>query len=316
MGSEFDLVSRDAQRALEEFAQDFAAALTQSGVESWARDLGLYKPSRALKTTFPIPVSAAGYAELKGDLKYRALFEKSLELKPKTWQDGVSELASVIEAPDFIGWTSEPSAMAAAALSLPNEIIAAALAANAECWDGETFFAGAHPYNVFKPSTGTYDNDFTGAGTDPTLTNLKLAKAAFRDIKGANGKPLGLRMTHLLAPAAQEETWKDLLEQDMVIQAIGDGSQFGPVGNRHKGTVKVVISDELTDDSKFYPLALNKPGMYPWIVQDEGSPEEIRQDKTDALYKTTLKVGLAYILRGNGVLALPHCVQRWAGTAP
>jgi hypothetical protein len=55
--------------------------------------------------------------------------------------------------------------------------------------------------------------------------------------------------------------------------------------------------------------------MKPWITQDEGAPEEIRQDKTDALYKTTLKIGIAYILRGNGEIALPHCVQRWAGTA-
>ncbi len=123
-------------------------------------------------------------------------------------------------------------------------------------------------------------------------------------------------MTHVLAPAAQEETWKDLLEQDMVIQAIDGGAAFGAVGNRHKGTVAPIFSDELADDSEWYPLALNKPGMKPWIVQDEGSPEEIRQDKTSALYATTLKIGLAYILRGNGVLALPQCMQRWAGTAP
>lgn len=314
MGSEYDLVSRDAQRALEEFAQDFSMALTQPGVEPWARTHGLYRASRALKTTYPIPVSAAGYEEFKGDLKYRSLFEKSLELKPKTWQDGVAELASVIEAPDFIGWTSEPAAMAAAAMSLPNEIIAAALAANATCWDGKAFFASDHPYNVFDAAVGTYDNDITGAGTNVTAANLVIAKQNFRDIKAANGKPLGLRMTHVLAPAAQEEAWKELLEQDMIIQAVG--TSFGAVDNRHKGTVQLIVSDELASDSIWYPLALNKPGMKPWIVQDEGSPEEIRQDKTDQLYKSTLKVAIAYVMRGNGVLALPHCVQRWAGTAP
>lgn len=316
MPFDFNLVSRDAQRALEEFAQDFAAALTQSGVEPWAKELGLYRTSRALKTTFPVPVSAAGYNELKGDLKYRSLFEKSFDLKPKTWQDGVAELASIIEAPDFIGWTDQPAAMAAAAQSLPNEIIAGLLEENPSCWDGKDFFADDHPFNVFKPGVGTFDNDITGAGTDPTLANLKRAKTNFRNIKGPNGKPLGLRMTHVLAPPAQEETWKDMLEQDMVIQAIGDGSQFGAVNNRQKGTVKLIIGDELTDDSKWYPLALNKPGVRPWVVQDEGAPEEIRQDKTSHLYATSLKIAIAYVLRGNGGLALPHAVQRWAGTAP
>lgn len=307
MGSEFDLVSRDAQRALEEFAQDFAAALTQPGVQSWARELGLYKSSRALKTTYPIPVSAAGYAEFKGDLKYRGLFEKSLELLPKTWQDGIAELASVIEAPDFIGWTSEPAAMAAAAMSLPNEIIADALTANATCWTGKAFFAADHPFNVFDVGYGTFDNDI-GASATLTIGNLATAKTNFRAIKAANGKPMGLRMTHLMVPAALEETARDLLERDLIVES------GAAVDNRHKGTVQIIVADELNSDLIWYPLALNKPGMKPWIVQDEGSPEEIRQDKTDALYKTTLKVALAYVLRGNGVLALPHCVQRWAGT--
>lgn len=314
MGTEFDLVSTDAQRALEEFSQDFAAALTQGDVDQWVKDNGLYKPSKALKTTFPVPVSAAGYAEFKGDIKYRELFQKSLELKPKTWQDGVAELASIIEAPDFIGWAGEPARIATAGLSLLNEIVAGLLESNPACWTGKDFFASDHPVNVFDAAAGTFDNDITGAGTDPTTDNLALMKQNFRDIKGANGKPLGLRMTHLVAPAAQEEQWRDILEKDLVIETIG--TSFGATNNRHKGTVKLVIADELTDANKFYGLALNKPGMYPWVVQDQGAPEEIRHDKTSHLYKTTLKVGVAYILRANGALALPHCVQRWAGTAP
>ncbi len=314
MGQEYNLVSVDAQAALREFSEDFALALTQTGVEAWAKENGLYRPSRALRTTFPVPVSAAGYKEFSGDLKYRGLFEKSIDLRPKTWQDGVSELASIIEAPDFTGWAQQPAALAAAAQSLANEIVAGLIEDNPACWDGENFFAAAHPFNVFDDGIGDFRNDFTGAGTDVTIPNLKLAKERFREIKAPNGKPLGLRMSHVLAPAALEETWKDILEQDMIIQAIGDSGSFGAVDNRHKNTVKLIVSDELTDDLQWYPLALNKAGMFPWIVQDEGAPEEIRSDKTDALYKQTLKVGVAYILRGNGALALPHCVQRWAGT--
>lgn len=315
MGVEYDLISSDAQRALEEFAMEFSAALIQPGVDQWAKTNGLYHVSRALKATFPIPVSAALYKEFKGDVKFRSLFEKSIELKAKTWQDGVAELRTIIEAPDFIGWGGQPAAMAAAASALLNEIVVDLLEANAvQDFDGKAFFAGDHPYNVFDTSVGSFDNDITGAGTDFTAANLGLAKQYFRDIKAPNGKPLGLRMTHVLAPAALEETVRSVLDQDLVVQAIG--STFGAVDNRHKGSVVPIFSDELTDDSKWYPLALNKPGMYPWICMDEGTPEEIRHDPDGHFYKTTLKVGLAYILRGNAGLALPHCVQRWAGTAP
>lgn len=314
MGSEFNLVSLDAQRALEEFAQDFAAALTQEPVEEWAKAHGQYKASRALKTTWPIPVTAAGYKEFMGDLKYRSLFEKSISLIPKTWQDGVAELASIVEAPDFIGWASEPAAMATAAKSLLNEIIAGRLEANPTCWDGQNFFDSDHPVNIFDAAFGTFDNDFTGAGTDPTVENLKIALAHFDGLKAPNGKSLGLRMTHVLHHSSKREVWREILEKDLIIQAVG--TAFGSVNNLYKGIVVPIACDELTDDDAWYPLALNKPGMKPWIVQDQGSPEEIRQDKTDALYKTTLKVGIAYILRANGELALPQCIARFAGTAP
>lgn len=397
-GVPFQLISKEAQVALTEFSQEFNLALVQPGVEPWSRELGLYKASRALRTWFPVPVSAAGYTEFRGDLKYRELFEKRIELIPKTWQDGVSELAQIIEAPDFIGWQDQPNAMARAAISLPNELVQQQLEANPLCWDLGPFFAGStltasgasnatpivvtttvphglptgatvtgsgfgtntaanatftitvltpttfslnssvgngatgagvitvvgHPFNVLDTTIGSFQNDFQGTGgaTKPSLTNLETAKVSFRKIKAPNGKPLGLRMTHVLVPPAQEELWRDLLEQDTIIQtaplptpnAPVAGSFFGSVQNRHKGTVKLVVADELSNDFNWYPLALGKPGMYPWIVQDEGAPEEILSDKTSDLYKRTLKVALGYILRGNAALALPHCVQRWAGT--
>lgn len=313
MGTEFYQISGDAQRALEEFSQDFAAALVASGVEPWAKNLGLYKQSRALKTTYPIPVAAAGYSQLKGDLKYRSLFHKSLTLTPETWQDGIEELASIVEAPDFTGWAAEPAAMAAAAVSLPNRIIAAALAANAvHPLDGLTFFNNAHPVNVFDTSVGTFDNDVAGSGTTPTAANIKIAAEMFRAIKAPNGDPAGFRLTHILAGSIWEEELRDILEQGLIIQT--DGTSFAAVDNRQRGRAQLIISDEIAGNY-WYPLALNKPGAFPWIVQDEGAPEEIINDKTSDHYKRTLKISLAYVLRGNGGLALPHCIQRWEGTA-
>jgi hypothetical protein len=225
----------------------------------------------------------------------------------------VAELASVIEAPDFIGWLSEPAAMAAAADSLANEIVAGLIEANAvQELDGLAFFHGTHPINVLELGAGTFDNDITGAGTDFTAANLSIAKANFRAMKAANGKPLGLRMTHALFPGSLEEQVKDVLELDLII----DAGETGSINNRHKGTIIPIFSDELTDDDKWYPLALNKPGMYPWVYQTDGQVEEILSDKSSHLYATTLKVGVAHIVRGNGALALPHAMQRWAGTAP
>lgn len=316
MGIEFNLISQDAQTRLTEFAEDFAVALTQETTpeEDWARQLGVYIASKALKTKFPIPVSAAGYKEFEGDVRYRSLFERSFELVPKTWQDGVAELASVVEAPDFIGWMKQPDAMAAAARALPNEIISAALEANAtHALDSLAFFHASHPVNVFDSSLGTFANTFSGGSTAASVAALETAKTNIRKVKAPNGKPMGLRMTHVMCHPDKEETWRGILERDLIIESNG-ANNFGTVRNRHMGTVKLIVSDQLTVSAQWYALALNKPGMYPWVVQDTGAPETIIQDKNDALYKSELKVGLASILRGNGGLALPHCIHRYVGS--
>lgn len=316
MGIEFNLISLDAQIRLTEFREDFTLAYTQETTpeDDWARTLGLYIASKALKTKFPIPVSAAGYKEFEGDIKYRSIFEKSFELVPKTWQDGVAELASIVEAPDFIGWPGQPEAMAAAGRSLPNEIISAALEANlAHPLDNLAFFHASHKVNILDDASGVFPNTFTGAPTAASTTALETAKSNMRKIKAANGKPMGLRLTHVLAHPDKEETWRNILERDLIIESNG-ANNFGTVNNRHKGTVKLIISDQLTVSAQWYGLGLNKAGMYPWVVQDEGAPETIIQDRNDALYKSQLKVGFASILRGNGGLALPHCIHRYVGS--
>lgn len=318
MGIEFNLVSVDAQTRLTEFKEDFAMAYTQevTPAEDWAKQLGLAITSKALKTKFPVPVSAAGYKEFEGDIKYRSVFEKSFELVPKTWQDGVAELASIVEAPDFIGWPGQPEAMAAAARALPNEILAELLHANGtHVLDGLSFFHASHKVNILDDNMGTFANTFSGAPTAASATALETAKTNMRKIKAANGKPMGLRLTHVMCHSDKEETWRNILERDLIIEA--SGSNFGAVDNRHKGTVKLIVVDTFPaawPAAQWLALGLNKPGMYPWVVQDEGTPETILQTKDDALYKTQLKVGFASILRGNGGLALPHCIHRYVGS--
>ena len=120
-------VSKDAVAALREFSSDFDQALALGEVDVWSKKLGsavLLNTSKAIKTTYPIPVSAAGYKERKGDDKMRRLYEKSLDMTTREWQDGVMGKARVIEAPDFIGWQSEPSRIAKEEQRMPNLLLA------------------------------------------------------------------------------------------------------------------------------------------------------------------------------------------------
>lgn len=323
---EFQNLSPQGQIKLTQFVEDFALALSQetSPADEWAKTIGLWVPQAnpAMRVQFPVPITAAVYKDFDGDVRYRSVFQRTFELLQRTWQDGVAELATVIEAPDFIGWPGQAEAMAAAARALPNEIISAALEANAvHPLDTLTFFNASHPVNVLDTAIGgaspTFANTFSGAGTAASTTALETAKANMRKIRAANGKPMGLRLTHVLCHPDREETWRNILERDLIIQGNPDApaaNAFGAVTNRHKGTVQLVVSDQLTVSNQWYAIAANKPGVYPWAVVGNETPETIVRDRTDGMYKDTLKVGMASILRMNGGLALPHCIHRYVGS--
>jgi phage major head subunit gpT-like protein len=317
MGIPYHQVSGDAQIALTEFRRDFMMALSQGAVDAWAENLGATSTSRALATRYPVPVDGAGYVEFKGEMKYRSLYEKSIELKPKTWQDGVAELASVIEAPDFIGWPNQAQAMAQAALSLSNELVVTLLEAGTSTvsWDSitgaEYFFDTGKPYNLFDTSIGTFDNSFLGGGTAFSAANVKLADKRFREMKAANGKNLGLRLTHVLVPPALAWEAREVFQNAQTVLVVG--SDFAAGENLLRGYASVVEANELTSTTAWYALALNKPGLYPWIVQTDGMPETIILDRSSHLYQSQLKLGMSSVRRAVAGLALGQCIQRYAG---
>ena len=55
--------------------------------------------------------------------------------------------------------------------------------------------------------------------------------------------------------------------------------------------------------------------MMPWVIQSTGDPEVIISDKSSDLYKRTLKVGYASILRTAASLAMPQCIHRYKTSA-
>jgi hypothetical protein len=326
----YNYVSRDAQVALEEFRQDFNAAYMVDDAEQWAEEVGLVIKTDALKVTLPIPISAAGYTRRKGDRKFRKLSERHFTFSPEVWQDGFSEFANIVEAPDFIGFQQEPAVMAAAASQLRNELISAQLELNPTLidFDNLPFFVSQtgslsgpakHPYNLVDAGIGGFYNAFQGSGTDLNPVNIGKARQNFRKIKGPNGKPLGAKMLGVLIPAAQEETMRRISQQGTTPMAgvssatVAGGQPFGAVDNIYLGT-KYWVSDQLTDDNAWYPIGI-KPGMYAWSVINKGVPETLVLDKTSALYEKESKVGLASELQTSGSLCFPHLMQRWDGTA-
>lgn len=326
MPNPYYLITRDAQLALTDFSDAFRAVLALGEIKSWSTRLGMVNPSNAVKTTWPLPISAAGYVEFKGDPRFRTLFERSLSMTAKEWQDGVEAPLVQIDAPDFIGWADQPSAMALEAQRQPNKRVALdVLEANPyldlyrqEFPGGSVastirLFADAHPVNIFDASFGTFDNDKTATAINSAFASD--IKQHFRSMKGPNGESLGLHLTDLLVPSTLEEQATDFFERDMIIEAVTNVAGTENVGgiprnNRHKGTVTVEVADELTDANYVYGIA--DGGRIPgWIVQASGNPEEVRFDRDSEYCKLHRKIAISEVIRCAAVGALPHGIVRY-----
>lgn len=340
MANPYLQVSRDASRALEEFSDQFRSALVLGDVVPWAEQLGFGDSSDALKTTYPIPLDAAGYKEFKGELKFRNLYHRSLSMVGKEWSDGVEIEIRKLEAPDFANWMGAPENMAREWLRLPNEMVASMLALGSlagplldfyrdpdtETASARRLFATDHPYNVLDVGVGTFDNTMQ-VTTAEILSGAAFDEIAyyFSTIKGANGKPLGLRFDggNLLVPSSRETLFEKALKDDLVIRAVSNAGvpdasanvvASVTTRNRHVGK-SFTRADELANQDHFYAFAAPRPGLYPWIVQREASPEEIRFDKDSEEAKKTGKVKLAYKGAANAAACLPHGILRVEITA-
>ena len=346
MPSTYNNAPRDVQNALTEFSQDFDKAFALGDVEQWADAFGHVLKSDSIRTTFPIPISAAGYKLRDGDDKLRRLYERSLSMSPVEWSDGVYERARLVAKADaFIGWSTEPQNMAAEAVRHPNVLVADVLAQNPlldfyreEYPGGSTastirLFAATHPYNVLDSSLGTFDNDWAAGDTVQGLTVpsevnevlVKQCRQYFRSVKGPNGRPLGLRFRGFLLTAKYEEQALDALKRDVLLAKIADMAGTDYVGgvampNRY-GSTEITVADELTgdlpsgstgDEDTVYALASRASGVAPppWVVQRESAPEEIRYDLDSELYKDSGLIGVKYVLNMVAAAALPHAIVR------
>lgn len=307
----YDMVGVSAQIALTDFVNEFTAELSQAAVENWAETTGKVHTSESLATRVPLPLSTAGFEEFRGSPRYRKLFEKSVECVKRDWQDGVAELATIVEAPEFFGWDDEPARIALAAMSLSNDMIVELINGNPVAFDGLAFFHAAHLVNGLDATGGTYANTFSGAGTAFSIANFKLAKERFTKMKAPNGKSLGLRMTDILVGSALEEDVKDVLENDILLETIG--TSFGAVDNRHKGTVRLHVCPEFGSDTLWIPLALNRK-MRPWVITKKQAGVELMiLDRTSALYEKERKVGVSADTSQGAQLLFPMCAQRYLG---
>lgn len=181
----------------------------------------------------------------------------------------------------------------------PQKMLAAAMLANGPTYDGQNFFATAHPINPFLPGAGTFANVFTGAAAgaypgalpidtsvtvDQALDNIAKALAYIASIKMPNGEdPRFLRPAKLIVPPrmaarAQQITNAKYIAQMAGTNAGGSGDVEAII--RNFGLGQPIEAYELGaafggSDTTWYlameEITTNDLGAFAWVPREEFS---------------------------------------------
>jgi len=136
--------------------------------------------------------------------------------------------------------------MGAYAAYWPQKMVAAALRANPDTYDGEAFFSLAHPINPYAPKFGTFRNLFTGAAdgiypgalpihvgavtVDEAVANIAKAIAYIASLKMPNGEdPRFLKLDTIFHPPALAARAQQITNAKFIAQAAGSAAGSGDI---------------------------------------------------------------------------------------
>jgi phage major head subunit gpT-like protein len=196
---------------------------------------------------------------------------------------------------------------------LPDQRLSLAVEAGttALCWDGQPFFADAHPVNLDDSSLGTYDNNLTGASynflTDPKGTWAAM-KAVAKKYKDGGGKPLAVVLDTVMVGPDLEDAALTLANAQTIATTIknvaGDQNVAAAgITNIYAGSLNIIINPFLTSD----PLAVyglcTKRAVKPFLWQNREAADFIARtapddpnvfDKDEILYGSKARGAAGY----------------------
>jgi phage major head subunit gpT-like protein len=187
------------------------------------------------------------------------------------------------------------------------EILAAdLLVANPTAFDGLSFFNDAHP--CFDTSATTYDNNYTLA---LNATNLNTMMAAAAGIIGEDGRPLGVRYTHIIVPPVLEFPAKQILKSATYASLIAsEGSGAVRIDNQMQGVLDIIVAPYLTAANVFYLADLSK-ALKPLVHQTRSKPLFVSRDNPqDPKVFDLRKFTYGVELRDNMGVSLPFLMAR------
>lgn len=170
------------------------------------------------------------------------------------------------------------------------------------CYDGQNFFDPSHPIDRYagQIATATQQN-YWSSGMALTFDNYQAVRSNMLAYKGEDGLPLGVTPNLLVVPPQLEVIARLICEADSVApQTLGTITQAGANTNVLRGTAKVLVIPELSNQATVWYLLDTTKGFKPFVFQQRQAPNMItlRDPSNENVFKRK-KFAFGVDTRGN-----------------
>lgn len=271
-----------------QFSQQFAEAYMSEPTPLLSA-IGSTIPSSTRDQRYPFVQAISGaMREWKGERQAQNVVVDGFTVTNKKWENTLAIQRTDIEDDQYGVYSSMliPN-LARHAKLLPDQEIAAAIAANATGFDGKAFFATDHPID---PSDATKTALVSGLTTQSNIvtsnplsaTALAAAQARMMAFAGPDGLPMGCYGDTILVPPSLKYVADALANATFFPSAQnGAASIFGAQTNMFQGQYKVVTSPWIADTGNpatavWYLLDCRYANMRPFFWQQRETPQLIQ----------------------------------------
>jgi phage major head subunit gpT-like protein len=267
------------------------------------------------------------FREWYGPRKVHGVAAEGYSVTPKPWELTVAIDEFKLKDDTYGVYSTTAAQFGAQAKKLPDHQMITALKKGYSstlglCPDGLSFWNDSHPVDVYSSVYSTYDNNFPS--TPLTPDNLKSTIASMQGRLGQDGKPLNVNPTELWVPPALWGQGKQILESDIIANAVINGStQVGGQSNIWKNALKLRMIPELGNSSEdenngdgdktwyvFDTSKVVKPLLY---VLREAAVITMRTSPTDPVVFDTHQYLYGGVERSMYGYALPFLASRCIG---
>lgn len=264
-GAALDALYQDFNAAF----QDGYAGLTAEYGAPWHPKVAMPIPSTTEEEVHAWIQQIPGVREWLGDRHLNAVSEAGYRLKNRAWENTVQVSKDRIADRKIAAEAVLMRMLGHQFAKFPDRSIASELLigyASRLCFDGQAFFADAHPVDPLDASKGTFDN--LRASTALTPANFDAIFAAMSQFTGADGQILGIMPDTLIVPPQLRTTAHLIAHAAYVPSTAGTATQSNP----NEGVVDVLVLPELGSESTTWYLAKLKGPLKPLIVQEREAP--------------------------------------------